>query len=94
MANYKVLTASGSVYYLFFTQGYWIKDGKFVYDENELVEFKVGEWDGNHTNIPDIEEWPKASKPEVGKNMYVRGVDVYDWWLSTKVVEIEELEAS
>lgn len=86
MAKYIVTTRTGSVYYIDRDRDYWAKN----YGGWEPLTFLAeGEWDGDHTRIPDIDSWPEVEVPEVGKNMYISGRGMYDWWLSTPIVSVE-----
>lgn len=87
----KVTTTTGSVYEIDTDTGWWLKNGEELH--SELSALRVGEWDGTRTNIPDYSSWPEVDKPEVGKNMYIRGRDQWDWWLTTPVVSVEEVDS-
>lgn len=67
---------------------------KFDKENNHVDSFKVYVMKAIPTSISDIGEvWDVANGlPEVGKLMYVGGID--GWWLSTEVIEIVEQEVS
>lgn len=89
MAKYEVETSTGSVYFIDTDTGYWAKNSYYWEPLNDLA---VGEWSGNHWDIPDFESWERVDIPEVGKNMYIRGFGMNDWWLTTPIVEVREVE--
>jgi hypothetical protein len=89
MAKYEVETSTGSVYFIDTDKKQWAKNSYFWEPLNDLA---VGDWDGTRTNIPDFRSWPEVELPEVGRNMYIRGFGMNDWWLSTPIVEVREVE--
>ena len=89
MAKLRVETSTGSVYFIDTDNRRWAKNSYFWEPLNDLA---VGEWSGNHQDIPDFENWERVDIPEVGKNMYIKGQGFYDWWLSTPIVEVREVE--
>jgi hypothetical protein len=81
-----ITTETGSVY----TVDYLNICEKRDKDNNWIDTFKVltmkpvGDW---VTNLNDLLELPNGN-PEIGKRLYLGGRDT--WWISTKVVSIEE----
>lgn len=90
MAKIKVTTTTGSVYKIDTDTGVWIKNNYEVH--STLSALKSGVWDGDHSNIPDVWTWPEVEKPVVGESMYIHGRGMHDWWLSTPVVSVEEID--
>ena len=78
MAKLRVETSTGSVYFIDRDNRCWAKNS---YHWEPLNDLAVGEWSGNRRDIP-----------EVGKNMYIRGFGMNDWWLSTPIVAVREVE--
>lgn len=87
MAKYIVTTSTGSVYYIDRDAKRWAKNYSGWLPLTRMAE---GEWDGNHTRIPDLDSWPDVEVPTEGKNLYISGRGMYDWWLSTPIVSVEE----
>ena len=81
----EVTTETGSVYRIDLINRFWRKnDGPF----ERLSALQVGTtkcWPDE-----DPESWSTARKPEVGKHMYIASRD--SWWVTTKIVSIEELD--
>ena len=89
MAKLRVETSTGSVYFIDRDNRCWAKNS---YHWEPLNDLAVGEWSGNRRDIPDFESWDRVDIPEVGKNMYIRGFGMNDWWLSTPIVAVREVE--
>ena len=89
MGKYEVTTTTGSKYYIDHDTGWWTKNNGIW---APLTRLATGEWDGTRHNVPDITEWAEVEKPEPGKNMYIQGRGMHDWWLTTPVVSVEEVE--
>lgn len=89
MARYEVETSTGSIYYIDQGNKKWAKNSVSFQHLHFLGE---GEWDGDHFNIPDVFSWPEVDAPAVGKNMYIHGRGMHDWWLSTPIVKVTEVE--
>lgn len=89
MAKYEVETSTGSVYFIDTDKKQWAKNShRFEY----LKSIAVGDWNGIRTNMPDFRSWPEVDLPEVGRNMYIQGRGLNDWYLTTPIVEIREVE--
>lgn len=89
MSKLEVTTTTGSVYFIDTEAEVWAKNDSFW---NRLTRLSVGEWDGTRSNVPDTSEWPEVEIPQVGKNMYIQGKGLYDWWLTTPIVSVDEVE--
>ena len=86
----KITTDSGSYYII--DDGYFNKNKTEWHSIHQLFFFNfedlgiVRNWQEFWTYS---ENMPKTYEPEVGKHMYISGRDV--WWISTKIVSVEEL---
>ena len=89
MAKYKVETTTGSVYYIDTDKKQWAKNSYWF---EHLESIASGDWSGRRDNIPDFYSWPTVDLPVVGKNMYIKGYGMNNWWLSTTVVSVTEVE--
>lgn len=89
MAKYVVTTSTGSVYFIDTDNRRWAKNSYYWEPLNDLA---VGEWSGNRRDVPDFGSWERVDIPEVGNNMYIRGFGMNDWWLSTPIVAVREVE--
>lgn len=89
MTVVKVTTETGSVYKIDLGNRIWSKNGM---PAENLGRMAIGEWDGNARNVPDFNSWPDALTPEEGSNMYIRGKGLHDWYLTTKIVSVEEVD--
>lgn len=89
MPKLRVETSTGSVYFIDTDNRRWAKNNYYWEPLNDLA---VGEWSGNHRDVPDFESWERVDIPKVDKNMYIRGFGMNDWWLSTPIVEVREVE--
>ena len=87
---YEVVTSTGSVYYIDYCSNRWTKNIPAWW--SQIVTIAEGEWDGTRTNVPDFRRWPKVRLPSVGSNMYIQGRGMDDWYLTTPVVEVREVE--
>lgn len=89
MSVIKVTTETGSVYKIDLGNRLWSKNGM---PAENLRRMAIGEWDGNARNIPNFHEWAQVAMPEVGTNMYIEGNALHGWYLTTKIVSVEEID--
>ena len=89
MSKYKAVTATGSVYEIDTEKGVWRKN---QWSWEWLHHFAMGEWDGTHKNIPDFHTWEASEFPVEGKNMYIQGRGIRDWFLTTELMSVEEVD--
>lgn len=89
MAKYEVETTTGSVYHIDTETNTWSKNGGPI---DTIYWLADGEWDGTMENVPDFQEWSEVELPSVGKSMFIRGRGMHNWYLTTPVVEIREVE--
>lgn len=89
MAKYEVETSTGSVYYIDTDKRQWAKNSYWF---EYLETIAVGDWDGTRSNVPDFYQWQPVDLPEVGRNMFIKGRGMNDWYLTTPIVEIREVE--
>lgn len=88
MPRYEVETTTGSIYDIDTDAGVWSKNGDY---EDRIIQMSEGEWDGTFENIPAFQRWPDVDKPQVGKNLFIRGRGMHNWYLTTPVVRVTEV---
>lgn len=86
----KVTTTTGSVYTIDTDTGEWNKNGWDYH--STLSMLRSGEWDGTYGGVKEVASWPDVEKPVVGESMYIHGRGFEDWWVTTPVVSVEEIE--
>ena len=82
----KVVTETGSVYHIDFERDVWCKNGGDVHDA--IMDFRVGDREDG----TDLSLWRETRQPEVGLSMFIHGKKLHDWWLTTTVISVEEIE--
>lgn len=89
MSKYHIVTATGSTYDIDTEKRVWKKNSL---SWEWLSHFAMGEWDGTRENIPDFYEWDESEFPVEGMNMYIQGRGMNNWFLTTELVSVEEVD--
>lgn len=90
MSRYIATTETGAVYTLDLDANSWSYRGSSSDIDNEvIVSFKLGDDENSGITWGKLNSWPDAGKPELGKRMYLNGLDA--WRVSTNVIDIQEV---
>lgn len=88
----RVTTETGSYYDIDTESGHWVKNG---YDEHFTLSRLMS---GPAMTMPtdrygnQTPGWRDVLIPAVGESMYIHGRGMSDWWRTTAVVSVEEVQ--
>lgn len=81
----RVTTESGSYYDIDITRRLFERNG-------DGLEVAIMEWRSGDIDESPIRDWPEVDWPVIGETMYIHGEGLANWYLTTKVTQINELD--